>query len=93
MEVVEYPYAKAVLLNAVYDVLERLAIPIVFADSRAGVIRYDGGEMSLAAILRDDGVVTRVEIKNTAEALRAVLLDELRASLEECFEMKRRTAV
>lgn len=93
MDVREYPYGKSVLLNAAYDVLERLAIPLSSADSRTGVIRFDGGEMDLTAILRDGGAVTRVGIESAGQELGSVLHDELHATLQECFEMKRRNAV
>ncbi|MBQ6430376.1 MAG: hypothetical protein IJJ99_00655 [Oscillospiraceae bacterium] len=93
MDVREYPYGKSVLLNAVYDVLERLAIPLSSADSRTGVIRFAGGKMELTAVLRDGGAATRVEIESAGRELATVLLDELHATLQHYFEMKRRTAV
>ena len=86
MDVREYPYEKSVLLNAAYDVLERLAIPLSSANSRAGLLCFDGGEMELTAIAREGGMVTRVEIESAGRELGTVLLDELHATLQQTFE-------
>ena len=88
----EYPYPRAVLLNAAYDVLDRMAIPVAYADSRAGIVRFGDGasRMELTQLLRGGGEVTRVEIAGTEQELESVLLDELRAALYQNFS-KRRT--
>lgn len=93
MEVRDYPYEKSVMLNAAYDVLERLALPISEADSRAGVVRFGGGAMEMTATVCDGGAVTRVGIESSAQELGFVLHDELHATLQQNFEQKRRTAV
>ena len=41
----EYPYGKSILLNAVYDMLDRLGIPIASADSQAGILRFAHGTL------------------------------------------------
>ena len=92
----EYPYSKSILLNAVYDMLERLGFPIEYADSRAGILRFlhgtDTGGMELTAILRNGEEVTRVEITDTDGELPVVLLDEISSALHQSFEsVKRRT--
>ena len=92
----EYPYCKSIMLNAVYDMLERLGIPIEFADSRAGILRFahgtGAGEMELTAILRNGEEVTRVEIADTDGELPGVLLDEIASTLHQSFEsVTRRT--
>ena len=92
----EYPYCKSIMLNAVYDMLERLGIPIEFADSRAGILRFahgtGAGEMELTAILRNGEEVTRVEIADTDGELPDVLLDEISSTLRQSFEsVTRRT--
>lgn len=96
METREYPYSKSILLNAVYDMLDRLGIPIEFADSRAGVLRFThgtgAGEMELTAILRNGEEVTRIEIADTDGELPVVLLDEISSALRKSFEsVTRRT--
>lgn len=92
----EYPYGKSILLNAVYDTLERLGFSIEYADSRAGVLRFlhgtDIGGMELTAILRNGEEVTRVEITGTDGELPVVLLDEISSALRQSFEpVTRRT--
>ena len=96
METREYPYGKSILLNAVYDVLEQLGLPIAFADSRAGILRFlhgaGVGEMELTAILRDGEEVTRVAIADADGELPGVLLDEIASTLSQSFEsVTRRT--
>lgn len=86
MNVREFPFEKSVILNAAYDVLDRLAIPMTWADSRSGFLRFgDGGQMELTAILREGGVVTRVEITDQEQIPAEILLDELHATLEQSF--------
>lgn len=92
----EYPYGKSILLNAVYDMLERLGFPIEYADSRAGILRFlhgtDSAGMELTAILRNGEEVTRVEITGTDGDLPVVLLDEISSTLHQSFEsVTRRT--
>ena len=92
----EYPYGKSILLNAVYDMLDRLGIPIAFADSQAGILRFahgtGAGEMELTAILRNGEEVTRVEIADTDGELPDVLLDEISSTLRQsCESVTRRT--
>ena len=92
----EYPYCKSIMLNAVYDMLERLGIPIEFADSRAGILRFahgtGAGGMELTAILRNGEEVTRIEITGTDGELPGVLLDEISSTLRQSFEsVTRRT--
>ena len=92
----EYPYSKSILLNAVYDMLDQLGIPIEFADSRAGILRFahgtGAGEMELTAILRNGDEVTRIEIADTDGDLPGVLLDEISSTLHRSFEsVTRRT--
>ena len=92
----EYPYCKSIMLNAVYDMLERLGIPIEFADSRAGILRFahgtGAGGMELTAILRNGEEVTRIEITGTDGELPAVLLDEISSTLRQSYEsVTRRT--
>ena len=81
----QYPYTKSVLLNALYVVLERLAFPLTFADSRAGLLRFgcdDGeGAIRLTLVLTDSGEVTYVEITDVSEKLAEVLYDETNALL------------
>lgn len=91
MNVKDYPYEKTVLLNAAYDVLERMAIPLRYTDSRAGLLRFGTeGEIALTAILRDGSEITRVEIVSAEPALSDALLDELHATLEQNFASKGR---
>ena len=92
----EYPYSKSILLNAVYDMLDQLGIPIAFADSQAGVLQFahgtGAGEMELTAILRNGEEVTRIEITDTDGELPVVLLDEISSTLHRSFEsVTRRT--
>jgi len=93
----EYPYEKRILLNAVYDVLDRLACPMGFSDSRAGILRFshgtNTGEMDFTAILRDGSETTRVEISHTEQELSGVILDEIASVLHQSFEHVRRNAV
>ena len=90
----EYPYEKCILLNTAYDVLERLAYPLEYADSRAGVLRFACetgiGEMDLTAILQDGAEVTRVEIIDTGQEVTGVLYDEIASTLCRTFETARR---
>ena len=93
----EYPYCKSILLNAAYDILDQLGLPIEFVDSRAGILRFahgtGAGEMELTAILRDGEEVTRVEIADTDGELPGVLLDEISSTLHQSFEsVTRRTS-
>ena len=97
MEIREYPYSKSILLNAVYDMLERLGFPIAFADSRAGILRFThetgASEMEITAILRNGEEVTRIEITGTDGVLPGVLLDEISSTLHQSFEsVTRRTS-
>lgn len=89
MNVREYPYDKSTLLNAVYDVLERLSYPIQYADSRAGVLRFAcgsaTGEMDLTAVLRDGAEATRVEIGGTERELSGMLFDEITSDLDRYY--------
>ena len=92
----EYPYGKSILLNAVYDMLDQLGLPIAFADSQAGILRFahgtGTGEMELTAILRNGEEVTRVEIADTDGELPGVLLDEISSTLHQSYEsVTRRT--
>ena len=92
----EYPYSKSILLNAVYDMLERLGLSMEFSDSRAGILRFahetGTGEMELTAILRNGEEVTRIEIADTEGELPGVLLDEISSTLHQSFEsVTRRT--
>lgn len=92
----EYPYGKSILLNAVYDMLDRLGFPIEYADSRAGVLRFahgtGAGGMELTAILRNGEEVTRIEITDADGELPGVLLDEISSMLHRNFEtVTRRT--
>lgn len=81
----EYPFDKAILLNSVYDVLERMALPLQYADSRNGILRFlcDSGigELDLTAILRERQETTRLDISGAGNELPAMLLDEIAASL------------
>lgn len=90
MEAREYPYTKSILLNAAYDVLERLELPVRFSDSRAGVVRFDCGtgigQMDFTAILRYEGEVTRVDMSGADGALSEVLFDEIASALYQSFE-------
>ena len=67
--------------------LDRLGLPIEFADSRAGILRFahgtDVGGMELTAILRDGEEVTRIEIADTDGELPGVLLDEISSTLHQ----------
>ena len=97
METREYPYGKSILLNAVYDMLDQLGIPIAFADSQTGILRFTHGtgvgEIELTAILRNGEEVTRIEIADTGSELPAVLLDEISSTLHQSFEsVTRRTS-
>ena len=92
----EYPDCKSILLNAVYDILDRMGLPIEFADSRAGILRFAyesyAGEMELTAILRNGEEVTRIEISDTDGELPGVLMDEISSTLHQSFEsVTRRT--
>ena len=93
----EYPFEKAILLNAVYDVLERLDWPLVYANSRAGVLRFAWGagvgEMELTAILRDGAEVTRVEIGGAEQEISDILFDEITSALYQDDRRERREAV
>lgn len=96
METKEFPYGKSIILNAVYDMLDQLGIPIAFADSQAGILRFthgtDAGEMEFTAILRNGEEVTRIEIADTDGELPGVLLDEISSTLHQSFEsVTRRT--
>lgn len=90
----EYPYEMRVMLNAAYDVLDAMALPMGYVDSREGVLRFrKGGEIGLTAVERNGSEITRVEITDTGQALCDVLFDELSAALQQNFETIRRTPV
>lgn len=96
METKEFPYGKSIILNAVYDMLDQLGIPIAFADSQAGILRFThgtgAGEMECTSILRNGEEVTRIEIADTDGELPGVLLDEISSTLHQSFEsVTRRT--
>ena len=96
METKEFPYGKSIILNAVYDMLDQLGIPIAFDDSQAGILRFThgtgAGEMEFTAILRNGKEVTRIEIADTDGELPGVMLDEISSTLHQSFEsVTRRT--
>ena len=86
----EYPYQRSILLNVAYVCLERLAYPLMYANSRRGVLRFGYGTgigvMDLTSILRDGEEITRVEISDTERELSLVLFDEIASILRENFE-------
>lgn len=90
METREYPYGKSILLNAVYDVLDRLGLPIAFADSQAGALQFlhgaASGRMELTALLRNGEEVTRIQVADADGALQAALLDEIASALHQNLE-------
>ncbi|MGI5874861.1 MAG: hypothetical protein ACOX8R_09455 [Bacillota bacterium] len=90
----EFPYEKVILLNTIYDVLERLDFLLEQADSRAGVLRFAQGsrvgEMDLTAVLKDGAEVTRLNIRGPGEEVPAILFDEIAAALYRTFESKPR---
>ncbi|MBR2576021.1 MAG: hypothetical protein IKE40_01825 [Firmicutes bacterium] len=85
----EYPYTKSILLNVVYVMLERLAFPLMYVNSRSGVLRFGygavTGEMDLTAIIRDGEEITRVEISDTGQELSLVIFDEIASILQQNF--------
>lgn len=90
METREYPYSKSILLNAAYDVLELLELPVQFSDSRSGVVHFDCGtgigQMDFTAVLQDGGEVTRIDISGADSELSEVLLDEIASDLNQNYE-------
>ena len=84
----EFPYEKTVLLNAVYDVLERMDFTLNDSDSKTGdLIFADGGRERFAARAVGNKGSTQLSIAGEGE-LPAVFLDEIASSLHHHFEKK-----
>ncbi len=89
-----YLCEKTVLLNSLYDLLEQLALPLLAADSKAGILCFsfgDGqGEMRLVPAGRDGSAAVRLRLSGTGPDLAGVLFDELGSALRRSRETESR---
>lgn len=90
--VADYPIGKSVVLNAIYDMTERMDIRLIESDSRKGHIRfreksgqYDGS-IDITSQKNAEGLYTRIELERvSSEEVGQVLMDEIRSGMRSYF--------
>ncbi|MGN0345726.1 MAG: hypothetical protein ACI4DU_00400 [Lachnospiraceae bacterium] len=98
--VADYPIGKSVVLNAIYDMTERMDLRLVESDSRKGHIRfrdksgqYDGS-IDVTSGQNEEGLYTRIELEEiSSEEVGYVLMDEIRSGMQSYFRNVMRSQV
>ena len=90
----EYPIAKNIVLNSIYDSLERMDFVIRHTDSGKGRIlfqeKHDGadGSIQVSPMESTERKLTRVEIQGTLSYdAQLALLDEIGADIEKYMDV------
>lgn len=90
----EYPIAKNIVLNSIYDSLERMDFVILHTDSGKGRIlfeeKHDGadGSIQVSPMESTERKLTRVEIQGTlSDDAQLALLDEIGADIEKYMDV------
>lgn len=90
----EYPIAKNIVLNSIYDSLERMDFIILHTDSGKGRILFEqkhdraDGSIQVSPLESAERKLTRVEIRGTlSDDAQLALLDEIGSDIEKYMDV------